>query len=132
MDPLLEMNNIYYDVSHPAGYGSIDKLAKAMIGKLTKEDVKKWLQTQATYTLHKPMQRKFPRNQYILSNLNELWQADLSDMRTYCNNNDGFNYILCVIDVFTKYAYARSMKNKNSITIKKCFESIFVLGKRLT
>lgn len=125
MDSLLEINNIYYNPSHPAGYASFDKLARAMKGKMNREDVKRWLQSQETYTLHKPVHRNFPRNKYVLSNLNELWQADLSDMRTYSKYNDGFNYILCVIDVFTKYAYARPMKSKNSETIKKCFESIF-------
>lgn len=125
MDPLLEINNIYYDVSHPAGYSSIDKLSKAMNGKMNKKEVKTWLQSQETYTLHKPVQRKFPRNKYILSNFNELWQVDLSDMRTYSKYNDDFKYILCVIDVFSKYAYVRAIKKKNSTTIIKCFDDIF-------
>lgn len=125
MDPLLEINNIYYDPKHPAGFSSIEKLSNTMRGKMSKKDVRKWLQSQDTYTLHKPVQRKFARNKYILSNVNELWQADLSDMRTYSKYNNGFNYILCVIDVFSKYAYARPMKKKNSETIIECFESIF-------
>lgn len=125
MDPLLEINRIYYDTSNPSGYSSIDKLTKAMKGKMNTDDVKRWLQSQETYTLHKPVHRKFPRNKYILSNVNELWQADLSDMRTYSKDNKGFNYILCVIDVFSKYAYARPIKKKNSETIKESFESIF-------
>lgn len=129
MEPLLEINKIYYDISHPAGYSSINKLSKEMSGKMNKTEVKKWLQSQETYTLHKPVQRTFPRNKYVLSNYNELWQADLSDMRTYSEYNCGFKYILCVIDVFSKYAFARSMKNKNSKTIKECFESIFIEAK---
>lgn len=126
MDPLLVINDIYYDVRHPAGYSSLEKLSKAMHGHMSKDDVKKWLQSQETYTLHKPVHRKISRNKYILSNFNELWQADLSDMRTYSQHNDGFKYILCVIDVFSKYAFARSMKNKNSETVRECFESIFI------
>lgn len=125
IDPLQLINEIYYDVAHPAGYSSIDKLTNALKGKMTKHEVKKWLRSQETYTLHSPVQKKFPRNKYILSNINELWQADLTDMRTYSKYNDDYNYILCVIDVFSKYAYTRIMKNKKSITIKKCFESIF-------
>ncbi|CAK1585707.1 unnamed protein product [Parnassius mnemosyne] len=46
-------------------------------------------------------------------------------MRTYSQYNDGFKYILCIIDVFSKYAFARPMKKKNSETTKECFESIF-------
>lgn len=125
MDSLLDIDEIYYDVSHPAGYSSVAKLAEAMCGRMTKKQVREWMESQETYTLHKPVYRKFSRNKYILSNYNELWQADLSDMRTYSKYNDGFNYILCVIDVFSKYAFARCLKKKNSETIKECFESIF-------
>lgn len=125
MDPVLELHRIYYDISHPAGYSSVNKLTKAMNGKISKADVSKWLQSQETYTLHKPVIKKFPRNKYILSNINELWQADLSDLRTYLEYNDGYKYILCVIDAFSKYAYVRAMKKKDSCTIKTCFTSIF-------
>lgn len=132
MEPLLEINSIYYDPSHPAGFGSIDKLAKAMKGKMRRDDVKDWLQSQETYTLHKPVQRIFFRNKYVLSNYNVLWQADLSDLRSYSKYYDGYNSLLrvhsnllCVIDVFSKYAYVRAIKNKNSENIKHCFESIF-------
>lgn len=123
------MTKIYYDVSHPAGFSSISRLTEAMRGKLKRKDVTKWLQSQETYTLHKPSQKHFPRNKYILSNYNELWQADLSDMRTYSKYNDGYKYILCVIDVFSKYAFARAMKNKKPDTIKTCFDSIFAEAK---
>lgn len=126
MDALLNsIHNIYYDVSHPAGYSSINTLTKAMGNKMNRSQVKKWLQSQETYTLHRPVQRKFPRNKYILSNYNYLWQADLSDMRSLNNFNDGYNYILCVIDCFSKYAFVRCIKNKDAKTIRKCFESIF-------
>lgn len=129
MEPLLDINRIYYDVSNPAGYSSIDKLTKAMHGRMNKDEVATWLRSQETYTLHKPVQRHFTRNKYILSNYNELWQVDLSDMRTYSKYNDGFKYILCVIDVFSKYAFARPMKTKDSATVKQCFETIFTEAK---
>lgn len=125
MDPLKEIHDIYYDVSHPAGYSSINKLVEVMKNKLSREETKKWLQSQETYTLHRPVQNRFARNKYILSNFNELWQADLSDMRTYSEQNNGDKYILCVIDVFSKYAYARSICKKNSTTIKQNLEDIF-------
>lgn len=125
MDSLLDLSEIYYDVSNPAGYSSVDKLTKATKGRMNRKQVQKWLTSQETYTLHKPVNRKFPRNKYILSNFNELWQADLSDMRAYSQYNDDFKYILCVIDVFSKYAFARPIKKKNSHTIIQAFDSIF-------
>lgn len=125
MDPLQEIKDIYYDISNPAGYSSVNALTRAMRGKMKKNEVQQWLEAQETYTLHKPVQKKFSRNRYILSNYNELWQADLSDMKSYSQYNNGFKYILCVIDVFSKYAFARAIKKKNSETIKNAFQSIF-------
>lgn len=125
MDALLDINEIYYDVSHPAGYSSVNKLSEALRGHMSKKQVQDWLRSQETYTLHKPVHKKFKRNKYVLSNFNELWQADLTDMRSYSQYNDGYKYILCVIDVFSKYAYARPMKKKDSQTTRNCFDSIF-------
>lgn len=126
MDTILDINEIYYDVSNPAGYSSLNKLSEAMKGQMSKEETKKWLEAQETYTLHKPVQRRFSRNKYVLSSINDLWQADLSDMRNYSEFNDGNKYILCVIDVFSKYAFARVMTHKNSDSIKRSFTSIFL------
>jgi hypothetical protein len=129
MEPIKDITRIYYDVSHPAGFSSVNKLTEAMRGKMKRNEVKHWLQSQETYTLHKPLQKRFQRNKYILSNFNELWQVDLSDMRSYSKYNDGYKYILCVIDVFSKYAFARAMKDKKPETVKTCFDSIFAEAK---
>jgi len=46
---------IYYDVQHPAGFASQQKLAKAANVSLAK--AKTWLQGEETYALHKPIKR---------------------------------------------------------------------------
>ena len=125
MESLEELKRIYYDVSHPAGYGSLAQLARSMKGKLSRDEVKEWLQSQETYTLHRPVRKRFPRNRYIVSDMNVLWQADLSDMQSLSNYNDDFKYILCVIDIFSKMAFARAIKSKKANCVIPAFESIF-------
>lgn len=126
MDSLNELKRIYYDISHPASYGSIAKLTKEMHGKLTREQIKTWLRAQETYTLHKPMRKRFPRNRYVVSNMNHLWQVDLSDLRSLSQYNDDYKYILCVIDIFSKIAFVRALKNKNVNSIINAFQNIFL------
>ena len=49
------LSNVYYDVSNPAGYGSVNAVynaAKKELPALTRNKVKKYLQMQDTYTLH--------------------------------------------------------------------------------
>lgn len=117
--------NIYYDTSHPAGFSGATPLINTVRDKYSKQSVTKWLQAQDTYTLHKPVRKRFPRNRYVVFAINELWQCDLNDLRGISKYNNGYNYILTVIDVFSKKAYARVLKQKTSTDTIKAFKSIF-------
>ena len=46
-------------------------------------------------------------------------------MRLLSKQNDNTNYILTVIDVFSRYAYALPIKNKTGDHITEAFKSIF-------
>lgn len=62
--------------------------------------------------LHKPARKNFERRSVIVYGKNDLWQADLVEMISYSKKNKGYKYILCVIDCFTKYAWAIPLKSK--------------------
>ena len=104
---------VYYDPSQPEGYAGASRLKK----KFPKTGVKKWLATQPTYTLHKPMKRKFTTRTYKTSGANELWQMDLMEMIPYARINAGNRYILTCIDVFSRFARAEAVKNKEAKTV---------------
>ena len=59
--------------------------------------------------------------------MDETWQADLVDMHAYSNINRGYRYLLTVIDVFSKYAWAIPVKSKSAEDITNSMKSI--LGK---
>ncbi|KAG8236797.1 hypothetical protein J437_LFUL017012, partial [Ladona fulva] len=84
------LSKIYYDPSHPASFSGVEKLWKAVRPEMSLEQVRSWLESEEGYTLHKPIRRKFPRNKYIVDNMDDLWQADLVDMRELKSENDGF------------------------------------------
>jgi Integrase core domain/Chromo (CHRromatin Organisation MOdifier) domain len=122
------LSSIYYEASNPGGYSSAAKLLKAArlkIPTLTLKAVKEWLSGQLTYTLHKPARRKFTRNRIIVERYNEQWQADLVDMQEFAKANGGYRYILTVVDILSKYAYAVPLKNKKGETIKEAFVKLF-------
>ena len=54
--------------------------------------------------LHAPARRNFPRRRVIVRGYDDLWQADIVEMRAYSSFNRGYHYILTVIDVLSKYA----------------------------
>ena len=80
------MDKIYYDPKHPAGFGSVSKQVK--VGKSNKRDVEEWLSGQDTYTLHKPARKSFPRNPYILTKIDDIWEMDLADLSSLSKYND--------------------------------------------
>ena len=60
----------------------------------------------------------------IVFNKDEIWSADLIDMQDFSSFNKGFKYILTVIDVFSKYAWAVPIKDKSAASVTKAFEKI--------
>ena len=46
---------------------------------------------------------------------NNIWATDLTEMQSFCSKNESNKYLLCIIDVFTKYAWVKPLKDK-----KKC------------
>ncbi|KAJ8020517.1 hypothetical protein HOLleu_40127 [Holothuria leucospilota] len=123
------LNKIYFDPLHPASFGGIGPIretVKADNKKLiTTRDIKNWLSTKDTYTLHKPLRRNFKRNRVIVSGIDSQWQADLVDVSSLSRQNKGHRYILTCIDIFSKYAWARVLKNKTGKSIVNAFQSIF-------
>ena len=60
----------------------------------------------------------------MVSGPNEIWSADLIDMREFSNENKDYNYLLNVIDIFSKYAWSIPLKTKTASEVTKAFESI--------
>ena len=124
------LENIWYNPSHPASYSTASTLWKAVKKSIPLSTIKHWLTKQTAYTLHRPVKRRFPRNFYFVHNIDDQWQADLNDMQSLRNHNKGYRYILTVIDIFSRHAWAVPVKNKTGVCIKKAFHQIFKQSKR--
>ena len=76
---------------------------------------------QEAKELHKKIIRKFDRRKVIVNNLDDIWSADLVDMQLYSKQNNGFKYLLTVIDLYSKYAWIIPLKTKSSNSIIEAF-----------
>ena len=118
---------IYYDPKHPAGFASIAKLSKE--SGVSPKKVKEWLKAQPTYTLHRMARKQYPTRKYIVHDIDEQWQADLADVSLISKQNRGYNFILTVIDIFSRYAWARPLKTKSGPEVAAAFKDIFREGR---
>ena len=62
--------------------------------------------------LNKPVINKFDRKKVIINHIDEIHSCDLVDMVKYSRVNRGYKYIFTNIDIFSKYAWAFSIKSK--------------------
>ena len=48
-----------------------------------------------------------------------IWGVDLADMQSWSRYNKGFKYLLCVIDLFSKYAWVIPIKGTSIVNAFK-------------
>ena len=74
--------------------------------------------------LYKPIIRKFNKRRVYSSFRDKIWGVYLADMKSISNFNDRFRFLLCVIDIFSKYTWVVPLKDKKGVTIVNTFQSI--------
>ena len=121
-----DLKKIYLDISSPASFSGVTRVfqeSKRRGLALSKDAVKKWLQEQDVYTLHKPTRKKFKTKKVVVGGLNIQLQADLVDMQKFSRENKGYKYILTVIDCFSRFAHAVPLVDKTGKSITAAFKN---------
>ena len=62
--------------------------------------------------LHKPINRKFKKIKVDSTFIDNIWDADLANMQLISKFIRGIRFLLCVIDIFSKYAWVIPLKDK--------------------
>ncbi len=74
--------------------------------------------------LHAPARRNYIRRHVSIRGFKDLFQADLVEMIPYEKDNSGYRYMLTVIDVFSKYAWARPVLKKDARNVTNAMRDI--------
>ena len=88
-------------------------------------------QQQLAKELFNPQITKFYkiyRDRIIPFYKDEIWSAFLIDKSSLSKYNYNYKFILTVIDIFTKHAWAIPLKNKSGISVTNGFKSILSEG----
>ena len=59
-----------------------------------------------------------------------IWGVDLADMQSLSKYNKGIKYLLCAIDLFSKYAWVVPIKDKKGVSIVNAFQKIISEGRK--
>ena len=74
--------------------------------------------------LHKPIIGKFKKKKVQSLFIFKIWGADQADIQLIIKFNKGFRCLLCVIDIYSKYAWVLSLKDKKGTTITNAFQKL--------
>ena len=74
--------------------------------------------------LHNPVIKKFSKRKVYSSFRDSIWGIDLADMQLLSRQNKGIKYLLCAIDLFSKYAFVVPLKDKKGASVVKEFKKI--------
>ena len=77
---------------------------------------------QLAEELHKPIIKNFKRRTVYSGFKDNTWGADLADMQLISKFNKGFRFLLCVIDIFSKYAWVVPLKDKKVLVLLMLFK----------
>ena len=97
---------------------SVGSGAKCVNTKITPQN------EQLADELQNPIIRKLKKRKVYSAFKDNIWGADLADMQLLSKYNKGIRFLLCVIDIFSKYAWIVPLKDKKGISIVKAFQSI--------
>ncbi|PRP74945.1 hypothetical protein PROFUN_15068 [Planoprotostelium fungivorum] len=94
--------------------------------EFTVDDIRNFLSYQSTYKRHLGFNLQYKQQKHtVVPGPLIKWQMDLADMQNSAEYNDGTNYLLTIIDAFSKYALVIPLQNKQGQTIARALDYIF-------
>ena len=72
--------------------------------------------------MQKPIIRNFKKTTIYLGFKDNIWGVDLADMQSLSKYNKGIKYLLCAIDLLSKYAWFIPIKDKKVVSIVDAFQ----------
>ena len=73
--------------------------------------------------IYKSIIKKFEKRKVDSHFIDHIWSADLVDMQLLSKFNKWIRF-LCVIDIYSKYAWVVSLKDEESIKITNAFQKM--------
>ena len=126
------LSKIHHDPKDPGSLYGVERLLQRArqlhVQGVTRKTVKEYLKSEQAYTLHKPARRRFIRDHTYVAGIDAQWQADLADLQSIARQNGGIEYLLTVIDVFSKFAWAVPVHSKDAKTITAAFGQVLIIA----
>lgn len=116
------LTNLYDDPKYSVN--SRDRFYEATKNQylgISRRRVQEFLSHQEAYQIHLPIKKVKIVAPIITTHTNQRWQIDLIDLsnKNFPFWNDGMKWVLTIVDLFSKYAWAYPLKDKRAYSTAK-------------
>jgi hypothetical protein len=115
----------YANPGHPIAFSGLSRVDKFYNSRSNKSLVKRTLEGERAFTLHRKKPKQKHVNPYFLYNKRQQVQVDLIDISKLATHNDGVKFLCVAIDAFTKKGAVTPQKNKSAPSTLASLEHIF-------
>lgn len=123
------LRELYYTPGKPGAYAGPEKLYQAVKQegkyKIGRQRIRQFLNNEDSYSLYKPIRKTFPRSKVIVNTIDSMWDGDLADVSNIASHNDGYKFLLVLIDIFSRYLFIVPLKNKHHQNIVDGLKLVF-------
>ena len=116
----MTIRELYNDPKFAASFAGKKRFVNAVLSEnknIKRKNVEDELRKIDSYTLHKPTRRTKLFRRIYTKGIGYIYQIDLIDMTKFENENDGYRWLITIIDAFSKKAWAFKLKRKTSRAI---------------
>ena len=114
-------------MADPRTIGGRDRLwnnIRQQFPEISRRDVARALKEDPISQIHQPLNKRITTRPIVVSDRAKVVQIDLVDMQKLASKNSGYRYFLTFVDLLSKYAAARPLKNKTQASVIKALEDI--------
>lgn len=123
------LRELYYTPGKPGAYAGPENFYQAVKQegkyKIGRQRIRQFLNNEDSYSLYKPIRKTFPRSKVIVNTIDSMWDGDLADVSNIASHNDGYKFLLVLIDIFSRYLFIVPLKNKHHQNIVDGLKLVF-------
>jgi hypothetical protein len=115
------IKNLWSIPSSKIAFSGVTKIKQVYNNDKKIKDIENELSENRTYTRHKEGRKIKNFNPFFVYGVHEMWQIDLMYLPDLSRYNEGYKYLLCLLEVFTRKLYIKILKEKTSRVVTDAF-----------
>jgi len=93
--------------------------------EVTLKQVEEFISKQEVAQIHRQTRKTKVFRHIVAVGIDAEWQCDLIDLPKLAKVNNGYRYILTIVDIYSRYIWAIGLKNKKAEDVIAAFEKLF-------